>query len=83
MRVNDALTDEDLADGYVLTCQSLACTPEVWASSTSELPALRGSAEACQAVLRERDQSQVKAAGYTVQANVVAAGALHEHLGVG
>lgn len=29
MRVNDALTDEDLADGYVLTCQSLACTPEV------------------------------------------------------
>lgn len=29
MRVNDALTDEDLADGYVLTCQSPACTPEV------------------------------------------------------
>ncbi|MBF6474623.1 MULTISPECIES: 2Fe-2S iron-sulfur cluster-binding protein [Nocardia] len=29
MRVNDALTDEDVADGYVLTCQSVPQTPSV------------------------------------------------------
>ncbi|WP_280240514.1 2Fe-2S iron-sulfur cluster-binding protein [Nocardia abscessus] len=29
MRVNDALTDEDVAEGYVLTCQSLPQTPSV------------------------------------------------------
>ncbi|MGK8506570.1 2Fe-2S iron-sulfur cluster-binding protein [Nocardia asiatica] len=29
MRVNDALTDEDVADGYVLTCQSVPRTPSV------------------------------------------------------
>ncbi|MGW5375648.1 2Fe-2S iron-sulfur cluster-binding protein [Nocardia sp. NPDC003999] len=29
MRVNDALTDEDVADGYVLTCQSVPQTTSV------------------------------------------------------
>jgi len=29
MRVNDALTDEEVADGYVLTCQSVPETPSV------------------------------------------------------
>lgn len=31
MRVNDALTDEDLADGYVLTCQAVPDTRSVTA----------------------------------------------------
>jgi hypothetical protein len=29
MRVNDALTDEDIADGYILTCQGVPDTPSV------------------------------------------------------
>ncbi|MBF6352298.1 ferredoxin--NADP reductase [Nocardia flavorosea] len=29
MRVNDALTDDDLADGYILTCQAVPDTPSV------------------------------------------------------
>ncbi|UGT65195.1 2Fe-2S iron-sulfur cluster-binding protein [Nocardia asteroides] len=29
MRINDALTDEDLAEGYVLTCQSEPRTPAI------------------------------------------------------
>ncbi|WP_405182927.1 2Fe-2S iron-sulfur cluster-binding protein [Nocardia sp. NBC_01377] len=29
MRVNDALTDEDVAEGYILTCQSVPQTPSV------------------------------------------------------
>jgi len=29
MRVNDVLTDEDLADGYVLTCQGVPQTEQV------------------------------------------------------
>lgn len=29
MRVNDALTEDEVADGYVLTCQAVPDTPEV------------------------------------------------------
>jgi hypothetical protein len=29
MRVNDALTEEEVAEGYVLTCQSVPDTPSV------------------------------------------------------
>jgi hypothetical protein len=29
MRVNDALTEEEVADGYVLTCQGVPDTPSV------------------------------------------------------
>lgn len=29
MRVNDALTDEEVEDGYVLTCQAVPCTDTV------------------------------------------------------
>jgi hypothetical protein len=29
MRVNDVLTDEEIADGYVLTCQGVPSTPSV------------------------------------------------------
>ena len=29
MRVNDALTDDEVADGYILTCQGVPQTPSV------------------------------------------------------
>jgi 3-ketosteroid 9alpha-monooxygenase subunit B len=29
MRANNALTDEDLADGYILTCQSIPTSEEI------------------------------------------------------